>query len=406
MAVETQQTAGDAPAVEQVLGGAVRAEISILPLAEALYLLRSLQKPLAMGPSSSQQWLCHWSDNVNPNILIALWKNGSRPLVALPLEIVSMRGLKAARYPGGNHANANFPIIWPGYEALSPVGLTQQLTEALASHGAKIDLVRLERQAPDLNGYVNPLVTAQSQPSPNVALHFNLDKSFDELLEARSGKRKRKRNRSQQRKFESAGGYQILNPVEREDVTKTLDTYFTMKVAQLAERGVANVFSDAAEQVFLKAIYSEEHLPAEHQFGLSALEVGGKLRTIYAWSRYEKRLTIHFTAFAKDELAAASPGDFLNFALIEAACADGFAEYDLGVGDEPYKRSWCDIETWHRDTALGLTALGKVECLRLNAMRSAKRFIKNSPALWHAAQRIRKLRSPAKTQPADTEQDS
>jgi CelD/BcsL family acetyltransferase involved in cellulose biosynthesis len=166
-----------------------------------------------------------------------------------------------------------------------------------------------------------------------------------------------------------------------------------MKAQQLSGKGVANVFGNIREQAFFKALFGDEGPHSDHLFYLSSLEVGGKTRAIYGSSLHGSRQMVHFTAFADDELTAASPGDFLNFSLVEAACNAPTTTYDLGVGDEGYKRSWCDVETWHRDTVIGISVRGKIAKLQFDAARSAKRWIKNNEKLWAFAKRVRKLKA-------------
>jgi CelD/BcsL family acetyltransferase involved in cellulose biosynthesis len=385
--------------------GTFAARPRIMPLCEAAPVLDAAEPALAGGHSSMLRWASCWAAEVNPNVCVALWLTEGLAVMALPLEIVRKRGITFARHVGGSHANANFPLLWSGAERLEPATCLAGLCEALASaHG--VDVLMLERQLETMNGWTNPLVSPDASTSPNVALHLELDQSFDALLDARSGKRKRKRNRSQQRKFESAGGLAIIDPVPADQSAAVLDTYFAMKLRQLSEKGIAHVFDEAAEQAFFKALIAGVSLDDAHAFGLSVLEVGGIPRSIYGWSVHGSRKTVHFTSFAKDELTAASPGDYLNYALVERACAQGLGQYDLGVGDEPYKRSWCDIETWHRDTVIGLSTLGRLEKLRLDALRGAKRFIKNSPPLWSAAQKLRRLRAGRAAGTSDAQPDT
>ena len=181
-----------------------------------------------------------------------------------------------------------------------------------------------------------------------------------------------------------------------------LNQYFAMKAAQLSGKGVANVFGNLKEQAFFKALFSDNGPHHDHNFYLSYLDVGGKTRAIYGSSLHGSRQMVHFTAFADDELTSASPGDFLNFALVEAACNAKTQTYDLGIGDEGYKRSWCDVETWHRDVVVGLSLRGKLAKLQFDTTRSAKRWIKNNEKLWELAKRVRKLKSGkgAETRPA------
>jgi CelD/BcsL family acetyltransferase involved in cellulose biosynthesis len=285
--------------------------------------------------------------------------------------------------------------------------LLADLKEGLKAQPWSVDVIMLERQLETLGGLTNPLLATGSSLSPNVSLHLDVNQNFDAVLESRSGKRKRKRYRSQQRKFESAGGFSIFNPDLKSDVDQLLDDYFAMKKHQLSGKGVANVFGDPREQLFFKALFSDTYAHTNHQFYLSSLKVGNKTRAIYGSSLHGTRQMVHFTAFADDELAIASPGDFLNYSLIEAACNSSIETYDLGVGDEGYKRSWCDVETWHRDTVIGVSLRGTLAKVQFSGARAVKRWIKSNQKLWMFAKRVRKLKASTngKTQPADQMED-
>ena len=112
-------------------------------------------------------------------------------------------------------------------------------------------------------------------------------------------------------------------------------------------------------QAFFHTLFADALAETPPPFVLHGLEVGGKLRAVTGSSRCGKRLICEFGAIAEDELAHASPGDFLFFDNIEEACQRGLAVYDFSVGDEPYKRLWCDLETRHFDVIVPLTTKGR-----------------------------------------------
>ena len=95
-------------------------------------------------------------------------------------------------------------------------------------------------------------------------------------------------------------------------------------------------------------------------FVLHGLEVDGTLRAVTGSSRTSTRIICEFGTIADDDLAHASPGDFLFFENIAEACRQGLAVYDFSVGDEPYKRLWCDLETRHFDVIIPLSAKGRL----------------------------------------------
>ena len=396
---QVTMTVSRASISDQTADLAAHFDVAIMPFAQGLAALEAIGQTCQSGFSCSPHWVSHWAAHVNPNIAIIIASRNGQIILVLPLEVVNISGLNIAQFVGGSHANANFPAMTSALSSAESVGFLWQLQAMLKAKTWSVDVIMLERQLDTLRDMPNPLIANGSSISPNVALHLDVNKSFDAVLETRSAKRKRKRYRSQQRKFEAAGGFNIVNPNIKADVEPLLDTYFAMKAAQLSGKGVANVFGKPNEQAFFKALFSDNTPHADHRFYLSSLNVGGKTRAIYGSSLHGSRQIVHFTAFADDELTAASPGDFLNFALVEAACKAETTIYDLGVGDEGYKRSWCNVETWHRDTIIGISLRGKLAKLQFDAMRFAKRCIKSNEKLWAFAKRVRKIKADRNNEP-------
>ncbi len=77
---------------------------------------------------------------------------------------------------------------------------------------------------------------------------------------------------------------------------------------------------------------------------MKALEVAGTYRAVLGKSHAKGQTFIDFIGIADDELASTSPGEFLFFEDIQDSCNTDLSIYSFGIGDEPYKRSWCDIE--------------------------------------------------------------
>ncbi|RWF06417.1 MAG: GNAT family N-acetyltransferase, partial [Mesorhizobium sp.] len=92
--------------------------------------------------------------------------------------------------------------------------------------------------------------------------------------------------------------------------------------------GIANVFGEPEVRAFFSALFVEALSDDKPSFVLHGLEVAGKLRAVTGSSRSGKRLICEFGAIADDDLAHASPGDFLFFDNIEEACETGFDVYD------------------------------------------------------------------------------
>ncbi|MEP6565617.1 MAG: GNAT family N-acetyltransferase, partial [Mesorhizobium sp.] len=342
------------------------------------------------APAQSASWIGNWTAQAGPDALVATLSIEDRPVFALALEVTRTGPFRVARFMAGRHANGNFAAADPRWLAKPDASAVRSMLAAIGKSRPDIDLIALERLLPDLDGVANPLATFPHFPSPNLSLAVDLAGGFDSLLSRASGKRKRKKHRSQTRKFEAVGSYRRIEAGTANEVNRLLDAFFEMKELRFRKMGIANVFGDAPVRSFFRALFVEALAEKEPSFVLHGLEVAGKLRAITGSSRSGKRLICEFGAIAEDDLGHTSPGDFLFFDNIHEACETGFEIYDFSVGDEPYKRLWCDIETQHFEVLVPLTLKGRGLALVLQQGARLKAFIKNNPTIWKLTKMLRR----------------
>ncbi|MDX8464141.1 GNAT family N-acetyltransferase [Mesorhizobium sp. VK23B] len=358
------------------------------------------------APAQSASWVRNWAAETKANMAVATLNVEGRPALSLALEIVRSGPFRVARFAGGRHANGNFPAADPRLLPAIDGPALRSLFSAIAKARPDIDLVSLERLLPDLDGAANPLAALPNFQSPNLALAVDLDGGFDALLTRASGKRKRKKHRSQTRKFEAVGSFRRTEARTREEVDRLLGAFFDMKEVRFAKMGIANVFGDEGVRAFFRALFAGALAEERPSFLLHGLEVAGKLRAVTGSSHSGKRLICEFGAIAEDDLAFTSPGDFLFFDNIQEACEQGFDVYDFSVGDEPYKRLWCDIEVQHFEVLAPLTLKGRTLALGLRQGARAKAFIKNNPTVWKLTKMLRRKAAGQAAAPAAAEDDS
>jgi CelD/BcsL family acetyltransferase involved in cellulose biosynthesis len=349
------------------------------------------------GAAQRPEWVAAWSSTVNPDCILAVARQGADLAFALPLEIVRQGPFRVARVPGGSHANGNFFAASPAFRRSLHAGRQMAAAfRAVAAARPDVDMIALERLAPSLAGLGNPLDALPHAESPNIALAADLAGGFEALVDRMSGKRKRKKHRAQLRKFEAAGGYRCIRADTPKETDRLLSALFAMKEERFRKMGIADVFGPPEIKAFFGELFGAALKHPEPQSLLSGLEVGGKLRAVAAYSRTGDRLVCDFASFAEDELSAASPGEFLFFHDIEQACAAGVKIFDFSVGDEPYKRAWCEIETRQVDVLVPLTATGHAAVALTRAKARAKGFVKNSPIALRLARLVRANRSAAR----------
>lgn len=352
------------------------------------------------SPSQSPAWISAWVAETGSDPVVAMLSAEGRSQMALALETVRAGLFRVARFPGGRHANGNFPPL-SGAAPVGPESLMAAFS-AIAKARPEIDLIALERMTDQIGGVRNPLLALPHEQSPNLALAVNLDGGFEALLARASGKRKRKKHRSQTRKFEAAGGFRLITAASAEDCDRLLGDFFAMKRDRFARMGVADVFAERSVKAFFRHLFVGSLGRDRPDFVLDALEVGGVLRAVTGSSRCGSRLICEFGAIREDDLAHASPGDFLFFENIRRACRDGLAVYDFSVGDEPYKRLWCDIENRQFDVLVPLTAKGRLLAFLLRWSNRAKARVKNNRTVWSVVKKLRQRgAAPRETTPTE-----
>ncbi|WP_343040871.1 GNAT family N-acetyltransferase [Nitratireductor arenosus] len=361
-----------------------------LPGDEALSAYAAFCRDSIFAPAQSPHWIECWARHCNRDIVVAMLSRQNQPVFAVALEIVTRGSVTSACFVGGTHANGNFAPVLPAAAAEIGAADLQGLILSIRAARPDIDLIAAERLVERFSGSQNPLCLLAGAQSPNPALAVDLTGGFEAVLGRASGKRKRKKHRSQTRKFEAAGGFCRIRARNRAETDRLLDAFFAMKADRFAAMGIKNVFDGAPVQDFFRELFGSEAHKAAPAFLLHGLEVGGGLRAVTGSSMTANSIICEFGAIAGDELAFASPGEFLFFDNIREACEQTLAVYDFSVGDEAYKRLWCDIETRHVDVIVPLTLKGRASGLSLRTAAAVKRRVKANRILWKTVKLARR----------------
>lgn len=341
------------------------------------------------APAQSPGWVSTWIETNHVDGVIATLNAKGRPVLSVALEVSHEGPFRIARFLSGKHANGNFPAADRNWLATASTAEIESLIGSISRARPDIDVVAFDRLITDLDGLPNPLLKLTSTPSPNVALGVDLVGGFEAVLTRTSGKKKRKRHRSQERKYDVVGGARRIVATTEADVNAMLDAFFAMKEQRFGAMGITDVFADAGVRTFFRKLFVDALQKDPSPFILHGLDVGGKYRAVTGSSRAGNRMVCEFGAIADDELGYVSPGEYLFFDNISEACDQGFDIYDFSVGDEPYKRQWCDIEIQHADVLVPMTAKGRLYALGLKSTARLKSAVKNNTTLWAVVKRLR-----------------
>jgi CelD/BcsL family acetyltransferase involved in cellulose biosynthesis len=87
-------------------------------------------------------------------------------------------------------------------------------------------------------------------------------------------------------------------------------------------------------------------------------------------------------AMADGKFSAYSPGTLLLMYVMQHCCESGVREFDLSLGDERYKKDWCEKETILMNDTIVVSAWGHVASRLLRASSLVRRFIASNSSLY------------------------
>lgn len=351
---------------------------------------RALEATSAAAPFQTLDWVSAYAAAgalpTGARTLVVRGRRGGATVFLLPLAIERSGPVRLARRLGGSHASYTLPLV-AADAAIDPAELRAGLVAIGRREG--IDAFALDAVPATWAGAPNPLAALPCAASLDDGYLFRLAPSFDTLIAARNAGHKRKKIKAKERLLEAAGDYRITTAATVSEVEATLAAFFAQKGASLSARGIVDPFAAAAVRDFFRRIAIDSLGSPEPLLELVRLEAGGAIRAVIGASIRQGRLFALFASHARDELTRASPGETLFFRHIEAACRRGLAVYDMGVGSERYKASWCDERVPLVDVRLPVTLRGRIRLAVAAAVGAARAAIRRDERLWPLVGRLR-----------------
>lgn len=354
--------------------------------------LRQLEADDHASLHDGADWCAAWLSTHPTKPLFLEGRIDGRTAFVLPLALSSRRGSWIARFVGSDYSNINTGLFDRSL-SIDPEALRQALTKALKG---RADLLSLERMALQWRERISPFAYLPLTENQNRAFQVPLHATFEETLKQVNAKRRRKKFRLQQRRLEEAGGYEIVEPQTASERHALLDEFFRQKAERFRTQGLPDAFGAPSVKAFFHALLDTPASPDRYMLRLYGLRLATGDRPFLAvigTSRKGDHIICQFGSIREDLLPEASPGEFLFWHVIEAACRDGAAIFDFGIGDQAYKRSWCTIETIQYDVLLPLSLQGHLAAGLHRLLIRIKAAIKANPALYGAIQKRRSAAS-------------
>jgi CelD/BcsL family acetyltransferase involved in cellulose biosynthesis len=345
------------------------------------------------------EWLATWQRHIGT-------RNGVVPaavvgrsetddiLFLLPFAIETRLGVRCLTWLGSELCDYNGPLLAADFSrrvgAQRFALLWPELTELLQQDASlRYDLTNLEKMPEWVGGQANPFLDLGVVLHPSGAYVADLGDDWTSFYAAKRSSATRQRDRAKHKRLSRFGEVRFVTAESDEEIAHTLDILISQKSRSFARMGVEDIFTRPGYREFFLDIATNLNVRALTH--VSRLEIGPTTAATNLGLRFRDSYYLVLSSYHDGELSRFGPGRAHLHELLRHAIEGGLQRFDFTVGDEPYKRDWSDTELRLYDHLAAVTARGMLVVAAMAAYRRAKRFIKQTPPLWHAYLKVRGL---------------
>jgi CelD/BcsL family acetyltransferase involved in cellulose biosynthesis len=337
-------------------------------------------------------WLATWQRHignrygVRPAIVVGRDVAGNI-LCVFPLSIRLAGFARELSWLGSDLCDYNSPLLAATFseriDRARFMALWADLTQCLQSNPRlRYDFIDLEKIPEMVGAQPNPMLYLGATINPSGAYLTHLAGDWESFYAAKRSSATRRRDRTKRKRLSESGAVQLINPASENDILSTLDTLMAQKARSFARMGVGNLFGKPGYAEFYRALATD---PAtRHLVHVSRLDVGATAAAINLGLSYRDCYYHLLASYDDGELSRFGPGAAHLHDLLQQAIDRGFRKFDFTIGDERYKRDWCDTELKLYDYISAATWRGALVAMPMLAAQRFKRWIKQTPILWKA----------------------
>jgi CelD/BcsL family acetyltransferase involved in cellulose biosynthesis len=345
----------------------------------------------------SFDWLANWQHHVGtrrgtiPAIVVGREIDGET-LFILPLAVETARSCRRLCFLASRLCDYNAPLLAQDFSArVSTERFLQTWRDVVAllrsQPRLRFDLIDLEKMPDHIGEQRNPFLDLRVQAHPSGAYLAEIGRDWNAFYAQKRSSATRKRERRQLRQLAEHGKLCFVDVEDSGEITRTLTTLIEQKSRVFARMGVDDAFARPGAREFFLAVAGD---PAMRELvHVSRLDVGMQIVAASVGLKFRDCYYLILSSYDDGELSRFGPGRAHLNELLRHVIERGFRSFDFTVGDEPYKRDWCDTELVLHDYLGAATIQGWFVAGMTAAFRRLKRHIKRSPGLWRAFSRAR-----------------
>jgi CelD/BcsL family acetyltransferase involved in cellulose biosynthesis len=342
-------------------------------------------------------WLAAWQrligarNGVRPAIVEARDAAGAI-LFLLPLAVRAAGFARELTWLGTELCDYNAPLLAANFsERFDRARFLSLWTDikklVQANPRLHYDSIILTKMPETVGAQQNPMRHLGGTMTPSGAYLTHLTGDWETFYVAKRSSATRRRDRTKRKRLGELGEVKFVNPADDSETLRTLDTLMAQKARWFAHMGVANLFAKPGHAEFYRALATD---PAtRHLVHVSRLDVGTTVAAVNLGLTYRDCYYHLLASYDAGEVSRFGPGAAHLLDLMHLAIDRGFRIFDFTIGDERYKRDWCDTELKLYDFIAAATWRGALVAMPMLGAQRLKRRIKQTPVLWNAFSAVR-----------------
>ena len=339
----------------------------------------------------SFDWLATWQRHIGarngvlPAIVVARDGEGTI-LFLLPLAVRPAGFARELTWLGSELCDYNAPLLAATFstriDARRFMALWENIARCLQDNPRlHYDSIILTKMPETVGAQQNPMRHLGGTINASGAYLTHLTGDWETFYTAKRSSATRRHDRSKRRRLAEFGEVKFVNPAGDSETLRTLDALMAQKARWFARMGVANLFAKPGYAEFYRALATD---PAtRHLVHVSRLDVGATAAAVNFGLTYRDCYYHMLASYDDGEVSRFGPGAAHLLDLLHLAIDREFRIFDFTIGDERYKRDWCDTELKLYDFIAPATWRGALVAMPMLAAQRLKRRIKQTPVVWN-----------------------
>lgn len=343
------------------------------------------------------EWLSTWQRHigrrlaVTPVIAIGRFADGRTALIA-PLALDRRWSTRRLCWLGQELCDYNAPLLARDFgqriAADRFLASWRELQQRLQSDPElRYDWIEFEKMPQTVGVQTNPFTYLGVTSNANSAHITQLGGDWESFYRDKRSSATRRRDRTKRKRIEAFGATRFATVVEPDDVRGTLDVLWKQKKRIFAHKGIGDMFARPGYREFFADFATNAQ--SRHMAHVSRLDVGescgaANFALVFGDCYYHV-----LSSYCGGELTRFGPGTVHLRDLLAYAIKRGLRLFDFTIGDENYKLEWSDLRLQLYDFSAAANLSGWPMHRASMVRRRIKRFIKQTPVVWHWVSRLR-----------------